>query len=215
MAIRTTKKKKERDYQQRNAVIERTIVIGAGMVTALFVWFFGFRPFLVNGISMYPTFNASFVGKKGGWSPLSGDYLVIDAFSYRFLEDPERLDVIVAKSPIEPGRHLLKRIIGLPNERISVSRNTITITTPDGQTMVLDEPYINQEEQASYKDTVVQLGDNQYFLLGDNRTNSLDSRVWGALTKDRIVGRVILRLYPLDEVEVRPGSVDRGTLNVL
>lgn len=209
------KKRKNREkQQQRKAAIERTIIIGAGIASAIFIWFFGFRPFLVNGISMYPTFNASFSDKKS-WSLIAGDYLIIDAFSYRFLKDPERLDVIVAKSPIEPGRHLLKRIIGLPNEQIRLLGNIIEITTADGQTITLDEPYINQEERISYKNKTVQLGENQYYLLGDNRTNSLDSRVWGALTEDGIVGQVMLRLYPLSETEVRPGSVDKSALNVL
>ena len=121
----------------------------------------------------------------------------------------------MAKSPIEPGKHLLKRIIGLPNEQIHLSNRTVTITPPDKQSFVLREPYTNQEETAVYKNQTVQLGSDQYFLLGDNRTNSLDSRVWGALTKDKIIGRVILRLYPFSEAEVKPGHIDRNTSDVL
>lgn len=193
---------------------KQTVTMVLGVLTAVFAWFFGFRPFLVNGISMYPTFNASFVTKKTP-SFIAGDYLIIDAFSYRFLEDPRRLDVIVAKSPIEPGRHLLKRIIGLPNEQVRLFSNTVEITTVSGESFTLHEPYINSEEKVVYKNQTIQLRDGQYFLLGDNRTNSLDSRVWGALTKDGIIGRVILRLYPFGEAGVTPGSIDRSAFDML
>ena len=189
-------------------------VMVTGILSAVFVWFFGFRPFLVNGISMYPSFNASFVNANTP-SLIAGDYLIIDAFSYRFLDDPKRLDVIVAKSPIEPGKHLLKRIIGLPNEQIRFSDTAIEIITADNTSFILSEPYVNQEQLPMYKNQTVQLRDDQYLILGDNRMNSLDSRVWGALTKDHIIGRVVLRLYPFDEVGVLPGSADMNTLNVL
>ena len=191
----------------------QTAVMLVGILTAIFAWFFGFRPFLVNGISMYPTFNTSSTDK--GFSLIRGDYLIIDAFSYRFLEEPKRLDVVVARSPIEPGKHLLKRIIGLPNEQVRLSEDTVEILTTDKHRLTLHEPYINQEEVVMYKNQTVQLQDNQYFLLGDNRTNSLDSRVWGTLTRDKIVGRVILRLYPFNAAEVRPGNIDRSTVNML
>ena len=194
--------------------IAQLSVMIAGIVFAIFVWFFGFRPFLVNGISMYPSFNASFADASTS-SLISGDYLIIDAFSYRFLEDPKRFDVIVAKSPIESGKHLLKRIVGLPNEQIRFTDTNIEITTVDNTSFVLDEPYINREQIPLYKKQTMQLSENQYFILGDNRMNSLDSRVWGALTKDHIIGRVVLRLYPFHEAATLPGSVDPEAHNVL
>ena len=204
----------EKKARRGRVDIVQVSVMVAGILFALFVWFFGFRPFLVNGISMYPSFNASFTDTSAS-SLISGDYLIIDAFSYRFLEDPERFDVIVAKSPIEPGKHLLKRIIGLPNEQIRFSDAAIEITTADNTSFVLHEPYINKEQSPHYKKQTMQLSENQYFILGDNRMNSLDSRVWGALTKDHIIGRVVLRLYPFDEATTLPGDVDPDTRNVL
>ena len=196
--------KRERDKKKRLKKMDtgKTIIVVSGILTAVFAWFFGFRPFLVNGISMYPTFNAP--AKNSTFSFITGDYLIIDAFSYRFLKEPKRLDVVVARSPIEPRRHLLKRIIGLPNEQVRLFGNTVEITTQDNRTFILHESYINQEETISYKNQTIQLGNNQYFLLGDNRTNSLDSRVWGALTRDKIIGHVILRLYPFDKAGVAP-----------
>ena len=199
---------------ERKMSTAQVVTMTAGIVCAIVVWFFGFRPFLVNGISMYPTFNASF-SDKATPSLIAGDYLIIDAFSYHFLKEPNRFDIVVAKSPTERGKHLLKRIIGLPNEQVNLSGNTVTITTNQNQTYALYEPYINREERVMYKDQTIQLGDDQYFLLGDNRTNSLDSRVWGALPGNRIVGRVLLRLYPFNEVSIMPGNIDTATTNVL
>ena len=179
-------------------------VVIAGVLCAVFLWFFGARPFLVDGASMYPTFNAS-PGGGAANTLISGDYLIIDLFSYLFLREPDRFDVVVFRSPIEPRRYLLKRIIGLPNEQVALSGATVTVTTAAGAVLVPDEPYINPEEPVTYADQTVQLGDDQYFLLGDNRTNSLDSRVWGGLVKDNIIGRVIVRLYPFEAAAVNPG----------
>ena len=183
-------------------------VVFAGIACAMFLWFFGVRPFLVDGASMYPTFNASF-GEDAEPSLISGDYLIIDLFTYIFLREPARYDVVVFRSPIEPRRYLLKRIIGLPDERITLAGGTVTITTGNGEVLIPDEPYINTEETVSYADQTVRLGSDQYFLLGDNRTNSLDSRVWGGLVRGNIIGRVTARLYPFDGAGVNPGAHGR------
>ena len=180
-------------------------IVVAGVLCGVLAWFIGFRPFLVDGASMYPTFNAPTSDTSVG--PFGGDYLVIDIFSYLFLHEPQRLEVVVFRSPIEPKRYLLKRIIGLPHEQVHLSGDTVTITDQSGEVTVLDEPYIHRDEVISYKNQTIQLGDDQYFLLGDNRVNSLDSRVWGGLTKDNIVGRVIVRLYPFEDAKLFPGRV--------
>ena len=109
----------------------------------------------------------------------------------------------------------MKRIIGLPNEQIYLSDAGIEITATDNTSFTLYEPYINQKHLPLYKNQTIQLSGDQYLILGDNRMNSLDSRVWGALTRDHIIGRVVLRLYPFDEATVLPGSVDLRTSNVL
>ena len=198
-------KKEENANTEQNA--QGNVVIVAGILCGLLVWFFGFRPFLVDGASMYPSFNTAIAEETKDNIPIiKGDYLIIDIFSYLFRKDPERFDVVVFRSPIEPKRYLLKRIVGLPNEQVHLSGSNITITKADGTTLALNEPYINQEEIIVYKKQTVALGKNQYFLLGDNRTNSLDSRVWGSLEKDNIIGKVILRLYPFSEAGTYPGE---------
>ena len=114
---------------------------------------------------------------------------------------------MVVRSPVERNRYLLKRIIGLPNEEVNLSGEAVEITKKNGTRFTLREPYL-ADEKVRYTDQVTRLGDEQYFLLGDNRSNSLDSRVWGGLADDNIVGRVILRLYPFEHAEKLPGHID-------
>lgn len=144
------------------------------------------QPFLVSGSSMEPNFK-------------DGDYLLIDEFTYRFRE-PKREDVVVFRAPMA-GRFFIKRIIGLPNEKIEIKQGKITITTFDNQEIVLKEDYLFDETTTS-GDLKVFLNSNQYFVLGDNREagRSFDSRAWGPLEKEDIIGLVRLRIWPLQEV---------------
>ncbi|MCK9351366.1 MAG: signal peptidase I [Candidatus Paceibacterota bacterium] len=148
------------------------------------------QPFIVRGESMDPTYS-------------DGQYLIVDELTYR-KEQPERGDVIVFKYPKDPSKYFIKRIIGLPNEKVSVSNGIITITGaayPSGK--VLNEPYI---KELSYDNFTETLGENEYFVMGDNRSNSLDSRMWGPLHKKNIIGRVFVRLFPLQTAGLFPGK---------
>lgn len=150
------------------------------------VRYFLIQPFVVKGSSMEPNFS-------------SGDYLIIDEISYRFNE-PKRGDVIVFKYPRNPSQYYIKRIIALPGEKIQIMKGKIVIFNneyPGGIT--LDESYIPKElKTPGDVDTVV--GDNEYFVLGDNRTASSDSRVWGVLSQDEIIGRAWIRGWPVDDL---------------
>lgn len=115
------------------------------------------QPFLVSGDSMVPTFH-------------NGDYLIVDELSYRF-RAPSRGDIVIFRSPVEPKKHLIKRIIGIPGD-----------TT--GSLM---------------------LGKDEYFVEGDNRAESFDSRYWGALSRKLITGRALLRLWPPTNIAWLPG----------
>ena len=150
------------------------------------------KPFIVSGASMFPTFDT--------WH-----YLIIDQLSYRF-SPPERGDVIVFRFPQNPSRFFIKRIIGLPSETVVLNGTTVTVINdehPDGIT--LDEPYVATEHN---KDTnlSMKLGDDEYFVMGDNRRASADSRYWGPLETERIIGRAYLRLFPFTQVDVLPGK---------
>lgn len=141
------------------------------------------QPFLVSGSSMEPTFK-------------NGDYLLIDELVYRFRE-PERGEVAVFKYPGNHKAYYIKRIIGMPGERIVVENGKVKIYNNQGE-IVLKEPYLNAFKSVGYLD--VTLNNNQYFVMGDNRNFSFDSRNWGPLSKAEIIGLTRLRLWPINNV---------------
>lgn len=146
--------------------------------------YFLFQPFIVSGASMAPSFE-------------TGDYLIIDEISYRF-SDPQRGDVVVFSADFLPnykGQRFIKRIIGLPGETVNVSNGKVEIIK-DGKTEVLDENYL-LENIKTYPEKNITLGPNEYFVLGDNRDYSYDSRMWGVLDRSNIVGKAVLRLWPV------------------
>jgi signal peptidase I len=155
-------------------------------------WFIA-QPFIVSGASMDNTFH-------------NGEYLIVDQVSYYF-DNPERGDVVVFRYPKDPSKFFIKRIIGLPGDTVVIENSTVTIINedhPDG--FVIDEPYVESMRPAApFRE---ELGDREYFVMGDNRDQSSDSRVWGILQEERIVGRAFIRLFPPDEIGFLPGKYD-------
>lgn len=142
------------------------------------------EPFVVSGNSMVPNFH-------------NREYLIIQKLSYRFNE-PQRGDVVVFKYPVDPDQYFIKRIVGLPGERVSIQQGRVTIINsehPSG--WVLDEPYLSGQNITLGRPDIIELSSSQYYVLGDNRLQSSDSRVWGPLPKSDIVGKVWLRVLPL------------------
>lgn len=160
---------------------------------ALVIRFLIATPFIVYGSSMENTFRQY-------------DYLLVDRLSYRF-NPPKRGDVIVFGLPQETSRDLIKRVVGLPGETIILKKGSVSIINadrPDG--FALSEPYLSPENFGGIADLRVRLDADQYFVLGDNRRVSADSRTWGTLPRTDIVGRVFVRLYPLSHIAVLPGE---------
>ena len=151
---------------------------------------FVISPFVVDGASMHPTFE-------------NLDYLIIDEIIYRF-KAPSRGDVVVFRYPKDPSIFYIKRIIGLPNETLSINHGVVTVTTVAGEKLALAESYIVNEDATYTKD--VSLNPGEYFVMGDNRPNSSDSRIWGPLPKKNIIGRVDLRLLPIQKSSFFPGD---------
>ena len=148
------------------------------------------QPFVVEGESMHPTFE-------------SADYLIVDEFSY-LVGEPKRGDVIIFRYPGNPSVFYIKRIIGLPGETVHITHGQTTVTRTDGSTLTLEESYVVAEDATYTQDTV--LGSDQYFVMGDNRPRSSDSRIWGPLPKKNIVGRAYLRLLPASGIGSLPGA---------
>lgn len=146
------------------------------------------QPFIVSGLSMFPTFNDK-------------QYLIVDELSYRF-NAPERGDVIIFRFPEDQSKFFIKRIIGLPGETVTVSGGKVFITKAGNRTE-LTEPYLTQ---STYKNSTIKLGEDQYFVMGDNREVSYDSRYWGPLHKDFIRGRALVRLFPPSQLSYLPGE---------
>lgn len=152
------------------------------------------QPFLVKGRSMEQTFS-------------DGDYLIVDEFSYRF-RDPQRFEVVVFHTEFIPGgaqrEYYIKRVIGLPGDRVVIKDGKVTIYEKNGDIPTeLEEAYILDGIKTLSPEPIdIVLEANKYFVLGDNRGNSSDSRYWGQLDKSYIVGKPAVRLFPFNEITV-------------
>lgn len=126
----------------------------------------------------------------------NGDYLIIDEISYQF-NGPQRGDVVVFKYPQDLSQRYIKRIVGLPGETIEIKSNEVFIYDENGILQPLNElAYLPESTQTS-GEVEITLNKDEYFVLGDNRAFSSDSRRWGALPEKDIIGKVLLRAWPL------------------
>ena len=147
------------------------------------------QPYVVSGLSMDPTFK-------------DADYLIVDQISKRF-EEPKRESIVIIKYPRDPSKFFIKRLIGFPGETVEIKEGLITIYNKENESGIkLDEPYIVYQKNENFSLT---LKEDEYFVMGDNRAGSSDSRIWGPLPKKYIVGRPILRLLPLNKIDTWPG----------
>jgi len=168
--------------------IAETVTIGASFF--LIVYLFFMQPHQVNGRSMFPTFN-------------SGDYLLTDKVSYR-VGEPKMGDVVVFHAPEEAscptgtGCDFIKRIIAVPGDSIALHDNAYYVNGEQ-----INESYIPKEFRTLpgkfIEGRTVTLGQNEYFVSGDNREYSSDSRVWGPITKSEIVGKAFVRYWPVQD----------------
>ena len=175
-------------YSNLFEVVEFALTVGFLFVI---IKTFLVQPFLVQQQSMEPTIEPF-------------DYIIVDRFSYRFLHEPARGEVIVFRSN-EDDRYLIKRVIGIPNDRVLIENGVTTIfnaTHKEG--MVLDESYVIHHAVNTKLDKT--LGEKEYFVMGDNRPVSLDSRVIGPIKRDQIVGRTLVRLFPFNTISLFPGK---------
>lgn len=163
-----------------------TIKIGLfALLIVVPIRYFIFQPFIVSGNSMYPNFKDK-------------DYLLIDEISFRFRQ-PKRGEVIVFRPPSHSSTPYIKRIIGLPGEMIEIKDGEVIISNETGHRQVLDESeYLPRHFETSGHIRTI-LEEDNYFMLGDNREFSSDSRNWGPLPKQNIIGRVFFRAWPFSD----------------
>ncbi len=169
--------------------LELIEIVVISLAIILPIRYFLIQPFYVKGASMEPTFD-------------DHEYLIIDELSYRF-RAPSRGEVVVFRYPLDPRQYFIKRVVGMPGETVRVSGNAVVIVNaehPEG--FALDESGYLSPDAVTHGDRTVELGEDEYFVMGDNRGASLDSRTFGALPLKNIVGRVWIRGWPLDRIDV-------------
>jgi len=155
------------------------------------------EPYVVSGTSMFPTFD-------------TGHYLIVDKISYRF-HPPARYDVVVMIFPKDTTKDFIKRIVGLPNETVIIKNGDVSIKNaehPEG--LKLDQSFVKYPKS----DTMtITLKANEYFVMGDNRAGSYDSRYWGPLPASDIIGHPIIRLLPVTKIGLLPGEENSVPVN--
>ncbi|MDZ7798640.1 MAG: signal peptidase I [Patescibacteria group bacterium] len=158
----------------------KVVVISLAIIIP--VRYFLIQPFYVRGASMEPNFH-------------DNEYLIINELTYRFSQ-PERGDVVVVNEKEKAGGYIIKRIIGLPGEKIVIQEGKVEVYShSDSKGKILEENYLDKNTKTSGNITI-RLKNNEYYVLGDNRSSSLDSRSIGPIIKDQIVGYAWLRAWP-------------------
>jgi len=153
-------------------------IVLIALVIVIPIRYFLFQPFIVKGQSMEPNFENS-------------NYLIVDELSYRF-RDPQRGEVVVFRYPKNISQRFIKRIIGLPGEKIEIKAGSVMV---NGK--ILDESEYFPSGVQTPGNIQISLDENEYFVLGDNRISSFDSRQWGLLPRKNIIGRVLIRAWPI------------------
>lgn len=150
------------------------------------------QPFIVSGFSMSHTFEPK-------------EYLVVDQLTYRTYP-PDRGDVVIFRYPLDPSVYFVKRVIGLPGETVRIDHGVVSIQGASTTVQTrLDEPYVSSTPNDTAPTSIALEGD-EYFVMGDNRKESSDSRTWGPLQKKFIVGRAFARIFPLIRAGFFPGA---------
>lgn len=165
--------------QQPTSVVVREI-IETLLLTLFIFWIVNTATgrYRVQGHSMLPTLH-------------EGEYLIINKLSY-FLDEPRRGDIIVLHFPRDRSREYIKRVIGLPGDEITVRDGVVSVNG-----VPLEEPYINGT--AAYRGSSWVVPEDHYFVMGDNRNNSSDSRAWSFLPRDDIVGKAWLIYWGIED----------------
>jgi signal peptidase I len=178
-------KKEKAGFKKSLWEFVKFFIIAAIIVVPIRLWVA--QPFIVSGSSMTPNFE-------------HGEYLIIDEFSYHFRK-PQRGEVIIFRYPQNPSKFFIKRVIGLPEEKVQITGHEIYIYNKDfPQGMQINESY--QKEKKEIANLTIKLGNGEYFVLGDNRLMSSDSRIWGPLHENLIIGRAWIRLWPINKVSI-------------
>jgi signal peptidase I len=168
--------------------IIKVVIISLAIIIP--VRYFLIQPFYVKGASMEPSFH-------------DHEYLIINEITYRF-NDPDRGDIVVFRYPKDPSQYFIKRVIGLPGEKVKIKEGKVFVYNdefPEG--VILNEDvYLLEEETPHLGKTEFILEEDEYFVLGDNRDASLDSRRFGPVPERLIIGKAWVRGWPFEKITI-------------
>ena len=186
-------------------VVDWVVTIAGAVAIVLLVKAFVVNPYRIPSSSMEPTLHCA--QPASGCEARFSDRVLANRFIYH-LRDPERGEIVVFETPdaarlkCGAGGTFVKRIIGLPGETVEVR-----LERGDGYVFVngrkLDEPYIDQGRRSREGFGPVKVPDSAYFMMGDNRTQSCDSREWGSVPRDNLVGKVFATYWPPNRISLR------------
>ena len=184
-------------------VFEVIKIIILAFIIILPIRIFLFQPFFVQGASMEPNFEDGqyLIVNELGFKETNISFNSHELFRVNSFREIERQRVVVFRYPLDTTKFFIKRVIGLPGEKVQVKDGQVTIFNSDQPGgFQLDEKAYLPSGLRTVGDLTITLGDDQYFMLGDNRMFSSDSRFWGPVPKKDIIGEVALRTWPLDKI---------------
>jgi signal peptidase I len=138
------------------------------------------QTYIVYGPSMEPNY----------WEK---EWIIVNKLSYKF-NTPQTGDIIVFQPPIYSTKPFIKRIIGLPGESVEIKNGTVYVHKTDGRIVTLEEPYIKEAFSTNYRSPIIP--ESEYFVMGDNRNNSSDSRSGWLVSRDKIIGKAWISIWP-------------------
>lgn len=188
--INTEQPVPQTSFKEHFVELFQTLVVFATLATILY-WLVA-QPHKVSGASMYPNFK-------------DGDYIITDKVTYKFSE-PARGDVIVFKNPRDEAQDFIKRIMGLPGDNVKVQNGHVYVNAQLVNEGFLKSDVVTNPGSFMHEGQEVVVQPGEYLAMGDNRPHSSDSREWGFVTKQEIIGRVFVRYWPATEVGLWPAA---------
>jgi signal peptidase I len=189
--VQETISEKKEESKTKETVLESVKFILTVFVIWLFIRLFIMQPFLVDGASMSPNLETA-------------NYLIVDKLSYHFIS-PKRGDVVVFKFPEDTSKYFIKRIIALPGDTIDIESGKTSITDASGKKYNIEDSFVKFTSPYDTKNLTLKV--DEYFVMGDNREHSYDSRTWGPVNKKFIQGKPFVRLFPFTQITLFPASL--------
>jgi signal peptidase I len=197
--------KKDSYYGIRSFLWEIVKVFALALVIIAPIRIFLFQPFFVQGASMEPNFEDGeyLIVNELGYKNAKVGFRNLNLISVQPFKELKRGEVVVFRYPRNPEQFFIKRIIGLPGEKIMIKDEKIIIYNKENTDGVIlnESNYLNSSVVTSGELTV-QLNDSEYFAMGDNRSHSSDSRSWGPVPKNNIIGKILIRAWPINKAEI-------------